>query len=110
MFGLGVGVSAGCFAEQARQATRRAAVKRRGDMRLLTGWRRIKRRKDEGTQMGPGVIGGDPQREGEVIAGLLRCNDRVYEAARPGELCVELMLVVGSHRAHRRGGLGGGAA
>ena len=51
-----------------------------------------------GPEVGPGVIGADTKGEGELVARLLRRDDRIDEATRRGVLRVELLIVIGAHR------------
>lgn len=51
--------------------------------------------------MRPRIVQRRAQREREHGAGVFRIDDRVDESTGAGELCVQLMLIVASHRIHR---------
>ena len=75
-------------------------------MRVLAGGGRVERREHEGAEMRPGVVGGDAEREGELVARLFGREDGVHLPARGRVARIELGLVVGAHGFHRRLHLG----
>src|SRR5207249_2153610 len=95
-------------ARQARAPgwVRAARRPRRTPRRRARGWRGAgavswvtqNRGEDEGPEMRPGELRRDLEQERQGIAGLFGGDDRVHEAAGPGEAGVELMLVVSPHR------------
>src|SRR5919109_1773163 len=105
MLGLGSGRSGVCLAAQPSSSTSAALRNRMMGMQLLAGRDSVERGEHERTDVGSGIVCGNPQSEGEPVAGLIGSDDRVHVAASTGKAGVELVFVIRPHRLDRGLGL-----